>query len=114
MMPWFHVFVSPPMVVQGEGVPVSHHWPFAVDVSIDFAEIDAALRIQRAGAFSEEVVFDAEVVVNADGGVLQDRFDGVRRQRADGTDSAARFASSISAIEPLVTAVAMLVPLRSM
>ena len=36
------------------------------------------------------------------------------RQRARSYGFAARFASSISAIEPLVTAVAMLVPLRSM
>ena len=82
---WFHVSVSPPMVVQGDGVLVSHHWPLAVDVSIDFAEIDAALRIQRAGAFSEQVVLDAEVVVNADRGVLQDRLHGVRRQPRGGT-----------------------------
>ena len=114
MTPWFHVTSRRRSSSTGTACAVSHHCPVGVEVSIDRARSMRALGVQRAGALSQRVVLDAEVVVNADRRVLQDRFHGVRRQRAGCTGFAARFASSISAIEPLVTAVAMLVPLRRM
>ena len=92
---------------------VSHHCPVGLDVSIDLPRSMAPLVFRAPAPFLKSVVLEPEIVVNADRRVLQDRLHGVRCQRRV-VGFAARFASSISAMEPLVTAVAMLVPLRSM
>src|SRR5947209_10503163 len=115
MIACFQVSVSEPTFVHGLGVVVIHHWPVPTDVSIErprsiapFGLIEPAPFLSGsystpASSWMPSAVY-SRIALTALGVSDGDA----------GYELAERLASRTSAIEPVVTAVAMLVPLRIM